>query len=169
MAVVAVPASIYGIGYGLRGPASRPVQAAFPLLVWSMMMVPAAGNVSGLIAFWELMAISSLVLVLAEHHHNPETRVAAQWYAAMTQLSLLAIVVALLVFAHAAGGRFVRSNARRRRSTRRGRRVGDVPPRAPRLRSQGRRGARPRLATEGTSRGTEPCLGADERSDGEAR
>jgi formate hydrogenlyase subunit 3/multisubunit Na+/H+ antiporter MnhD subunit len=103
-AVVAVPASIYGIGYALRGPSSRPVQAAYPLLVWTMMMVPAAGNVSGLVVLWELMAVSSLVLVLAEHHHNPEARTAAQWYAAVTHLSLLAIVVALLILAHAAGG-----------------------------------------------------------------
>ena len=55
VAVVAVPASIYGIGYCMHGPSSRPVQAAFPLLVWSLMMVPAAGSVTGLIVFWELM------------------------------------------------------------------------------------------------------------------
>ena len=103
-ALVAVPASIYGIGYGLRGPSSRPVQVAYPLLVWSLMMVPAAGNVTGLVVLWELMAISSLVLVLAEHQHNPEARTAAQWYAVVTHLSLLAIVVALLILAHGAGG-----------------------------------------------------------------
>lgn len=103
-AVVAVPASIYGIGYSARGPSSRPVQMAYPLLVWSVMMVPAAGSGSGLIALWELMALSSLVLVLGEHHHNPEARSAAQWYAAMTHLSLLAIVVALVVLAHETGG-----------------------------------------------------------------
>ncbi len=104
VALVAVPASIYGIGYGLRGPASRTVQVAYPLLVWSLMMVPAAGDVTGLVVLWELMAVSSLVLVLAEHHHNPEARIAAQWYAVVTHLSLLAIVVALLILAHGAGG-----------------------------------------------------------------
>ena len=103
-AVVAVPASIYGIGYSARSSSSRPAQAAYPLLVWSMMMVPAAGSASALILFWELMALSSLVLVLAEHHHNPQVRAAAQWYAAMTHLSLLAIVLALLLLAHQAGG-----------------------------------------------------------------
>lgn len=103
-AVVALPAAIYGIGYSAHGPSSRPVQAAWPLLVWSVMMVPAAGNVTGLIAFWELMALSSLVLVLAEHHHNPEARTAAQWYAAMTHLSLLSIVLALAVLSSNAGG-----------------------------------------------------------------
>ena len=103
-ALVAVPASIYGIGYGAHGPSSRPAQAAYPLLVWSVMMVPAAGSASGLIAFWELMALSSLVLVLAEHKHNREARAAGQWYAAMTHLSLLAIVLALFVLAHEAGG-----------------------------------------------------------------
>ncbi|MBK9969956.1 MAG: hydrogenase 4 subunit B [Acidimicrobiaceae bacterium] len=103
-AIVAVPAAIYGIGYSAHGPSSRTVQIAWPLLVWSVMMVPAAGSVTGLIAFWELMALSSLVLVLAEHHHNVEARSAAQWYAAMTHLSLLAIVLALVVLAHQAGG-----------------------------------------------------------------
>ncbi len=103
-AVVSVPAALYGIGYSERGPSSRPVQAAFPLLVWSVMMVPAAGNVVGLIAFWELMALSSLVLVLAEHRHNDQVRSAAQWYAAMTHLSLLAIVIGMFVLAHEAGG-----------------------------------------------------------------
>jgi formate hydrogenlyase subunit 3/multisubunit Na+/H+ antiporter MnhD subunit len=104
VALVAVPASVYGIGYCMHGPSSRPVQAAFALLVWSLMMVPAAGNVSALIVFWELMAVSSLLLVLAEHHHSPEARTAAQWYAAMTHLSLMAIVLALLILAHEAGG-----------------------------------------------------------------
>lgn len=102
--LVAVPASIYGIGYCLHGPSSRPVQVAYPLLVWSILMVPAAGNVSGLIAFWEVMALSSLVLVLAEHHHQPAVRSAAQWYAAMTHLSLLAIVLALIVLSRHTGG-----------------------------------------------------------------
>lgn len=104
VALVAVPASIYGIGYSTGGAASRPVQAAFPVLVWSLMMVPVAGNVSGLVALWELMGLSSLVLVLADHQHSPQARTAAQWYAAMTHLSLLSIVVALLVLAHETGG-----------------------------------------------------------------
>lgn len=103
-ALVAVPASIYSLGYSGHGPSSRPAQAAFPLLVWSVMMVPAAGSASGLIALWELMALSSVVLVLAEHHRNPEARSAAQWYAAMTHLSLLVIVLAMVVLAHEAGG-----------------------------------------------------------------
>ncbi len=104
VAVVAVPASIYSIGYCRHGAASRPVQAAFPLLVWSLMMVPAAGNVAGLIVFWELMTASSFVLVLAEHQHSPEARTAAQWYAAMMHVSLVAIVLALFVLAHETGG-----------------------------------------------------------------
>lgn len=102
--LVAIPASIYGIGYSLGGPSSRSAQAAFPLLVWSILMVPAAGNISGLFVFWEVMALTSLVLVLAEHHHEAEVRSAAQWYAAMSHLSLLAIVVALLVLSDRSGG-----------------------------------------------------------------
>jgi formate hydrogenlyase subunit 3/multisubunit Na+/H+ antiporter MnhD subunit len=112
-AVVAVPAAIYGIGYSnswsparpaAPGPSSRVVQASFPVLVWSALMVPTAGNVAGLLAFWELMALSSFVLVLAKHHHNPEARTAAQWYAGMTHLSLVAIALGAYVLAHEAGG-----------------------------------------------------------------
>jgi formate hydrogenlyase subunit 3/multisubunit Na+/H+ antiporter MnhD subunit len=101
--IVAVPAAIYGIGYCKGGLSSRPVQAAFPLLVWSLLMVPAAGNVFGLVVFWELMAVSSLALVLAEHHHSAEARTAAQWYAVMMHVSLLAIVLAFFVLAHETG------------------------------------------------------------------
>ena len=103
-AVVVAPAAIYGIGYSAHGNSNRAVQASFPLFVWSLMMVPAAGNVTGFVAFWELMALSSTVLVLADHRHNPDARTAAQWYVAMTHLSLLAIVIALLVLVHETGG-----------------------------------------------------------------
>jgi formate hydrogenlyase subunit 3/multisubunit Na+/H+ antiporter MnhD subunit len=66
-------------------------------------MVPAAANVVGLVVFWELMALSSLLLVLAEHQHRSEARSAAQWYAAMTHLSLLAIMFALFLLAGETG------------------------------------------------------------------
>ena len=103
-ALVVVPAAVYGIGYSKAGPSSRPAQIAWPLLVWSVLMVPAAGNAIALIAFWELMALSSAAVVLSEHHHNAEARRAAQWYMAMTHLSLLAITLAMFVLAHETGG-----------------------------------------------------------------
>lgn len=102
--MVAIPAAVYSIGYSMHGPRSRPVCGAWPLLVWSMSMVPVASSATAVVAFWEVMAVSSTTLILAEHHHRPEARSAAQWYVAMTHLSLLAIAGALFVFANAAGG-----------------------------------------------------------------
>ena len=104
--IVAVPASVYGIGYSAQGHGldGRAVQATFPLFVWSLLMVPAAGSVSTLLVLWELMALSSLGLLVAEHRHNPAVRSAAQWYAAMTQLGFVALLLALLGLANRAGG-----------------------------------------------------------------
>ena len=99
-----IPASLYGIGYTAHGFSGKAVQATFPLFVWSLLTVPAAGSASTLLLLWEIMALSSLVLVLAEHRHNPEVRPAAQWYAAMTHLGFVAILVALTVLASRAGG-----------------------------------------------------------------
>jgi formate hydrogenlyase subunit 3/multisubunit Na+/H+ antiporter MnhD subunit len=104
--IVAVPASVYGVGYSARGHGldGRVVQAAFPLFVWTLMMVPVAGSVSTVLVLWELMALSSLVLLVAEHRGNPAVRSAAQWYAAMTQLGFVALLLGLLVLADRAGG-----------------------------------------------------------------
>jgi hydrogenase-4 component B len=104
VAVVAVPASVYGIGYSANGLSGRAVQAGFPLFVWSLLMVPVAGSASTLLVLWELMALSSLLLLLAEHRQNPAVRVAAHWYAAMTHLGFVAILLALVVLADRAGG-----------------------------------------------------------------
>jgi formate hydrogenlyase subunit 3/multisubunit Na+/H+ antiporter MnhD subunit len=104
VAIVAIPASLYGIGYSAHGLSGRAVQATYPLFVWSLMVVPAAGSASTLLVAWELMALSSVLLVLAEHRHNAEVRSAGQWYAAMTHLGLVAILLALMVLANQAGG-----------------------------------------------------------------
>jgi hydrogenase-4 component B len=65
-------------------------------------VVPAAGSVTTFLLAWELMAIASLVLVLADHT-RAEVRSAALLYAVMTQLGFVAILVGLMVLS-AAGG-----------------------------------------------------------------
>lgn len=104
VAIVAIPASLYSVGYTVHGLAGRAVQGTYPLFVWSLLFVPAAGSASTFLALWELMALSSLLLVLAEHRHNPEVRTAAHWYAAMTHLGLVAILLALVILADRSGG-----------------------------------------------------------------
>jgi formate hydrogenlyase subunit 3/multisubunit Na+/H+ antiporter MnhD subunit len=84
--------------------ASRTGQAVLPLFVASMLLVPAAASVTTLLVLWELMALTSLVLVLAEHRLRRSVREAGSWYASMTHLGLVAILLGLVVFAGGSGG-----------------------------------------------------------------
>ncbi|MBY0290262.1 MAG: hypothetical protein K2X52_24430 [Mycobacteriaceae bacterium] len=97
---VAVPVGVYAVGYARN--LSRTPAAVLPLLVAAMLMVPATASVTTFLLAWELMAISSLVLVLADHT-RPEVRTAALVYAVMTQLGFVAILVGLMVLS-ASGG-----------------------------------------------------------------
>jgi hydrogenase-4 component B len=97
---VAIPVGVYGIGYAHH--LTRIPTAVLPLFVAAMLLVPAAGSVTTFLLAWELMAIASLVLVLADHA-RPEVRSAALIYAVMTQLGFVAILVGLMVLS-AAGG-----------------------------------------------------------------
>lgn len=102
--LVAVPAAVYGIGYTRHALAGRTVQAGFPLFVASLLLVPAAANVGTFLACWELMALTSLLLVLAEHRRRPQVADAGRWYAVLTHLGLVAILAGLMLFAAHAGG-----------------------------------------------------------------
>ncbi|MFD1545791.1 proton-conducting transporter transmembrane domain-containing protein [Nonomuraea guangzhouensis] len=99
---VAVCAALYAIGYA--GEYGKVVQAVLPLFVGAMLLVPAAASVSTLLVAWELMAVTSLVLVLAEHAHRSEVGRAGLWYAVMTHLGFAAILGGLALFAAQAGG-----------------------------------------------------------------
>ncbi|QFQ98652.1 hydrogenase 4 subunit B [Streptomyces phaeolivaceus] len=106
-AVVAAVA-VYGIGYvaghGPHGLGSRGAQAALPLFALTLLMVPTAASVSTFLLLWELMALTSLLLVLAEHRARPAVREAALWYAVMTHLGLVLLLAGLSVYAAEAGG-----------------------------------------------------------------
>jgi len=101
---VAVCAAIYGIGYTRHGLAGRGVQAALPLFVAAMLLVPAAASVSTFLVAWELMAITSLLLVVAEHHRRAAVGEAGLWYAVMTHLGFAVILAGLAGLAAHAGG-----------------------------------------------------------------
>ncbi len=107
---VAIAAGIYGIGYTTdaahhENPAgSRTTQATVPLFVASMLFVPAAASVTTLLVVWELMALTSLVLVLTEHRLRASVRDAGLWYGGMTHAGLVAIMTGLVLFAADAGG-----------------------------------------------------------------
>ena len=136
---VAVPVGVYAIGYAQH--LSRIPMAVLPLFVAAMLLVPAAGSVTTFLLAWELMAIASLVLVLAEHT-RPEVRSAGLVYAVMTQLGFVAILVGLMVLSAAGGAdRFADLAARARRRADRG-----VPVDGGGIRVEGRPGAAARLA-----------------------
>jgi formate hydrogenlyase subunit 3/multisubunit Na+/H+ antiporter MnhD subunit len=116
---VAIASGVYSVGYPHRqahpqapddgiamaavGVSSRTVQAALPMFVAAMVLVPAAGNVTTFLVLWELMALTSLVLVLAEHRARPEVAQAGVWYAAMTHAGLVAILLGLVLLSAATG------------------------------------------------------------------
>ena len=93
-------------------PAARPGQPSWsrrrlPLFVTAMMLVPVAGSVGTFLLCWELMALTSLLLVIAEHRSRPAVARAGRWYAVMTHLGMVAILIGLLVFsANAVDGSF---------------------------------------------------------------
>ncbi len=109
---VTVAVGVYGIGYCRRdrhghGLDSRGFQAVLPLFVLAMLSVPAAASVGTLLLTWELMALTSLLLVVAEHRRRSGVASAGRWYAVMTQLGLVTILIGLSVFAaHATDGSF---------------------------------------------------------------
>lgn len=97
---VAVPVGCYAIGYARREQLSRATVAMLPMFVATMALVPAAGSVTTFLLAWELMAITSLMLVLSDDT-RPQVRAAGLSYAVMTQLGFAAILVGLMVLSAA--------------------------------------------------------------------
>jgi formate hydrogenlyase subunit 3/multisubunit Na+/H+ antiporter MnhD subunit len=102
-AVVGACVMIFRLGYAGHGLSSRTASSALPLFVTTLLLVPAASNVTSFLYLWELMALTSLVLVLTDHRHRGEVQVAGQWYAVMTQLGAAAILIALVFLASRTG------------------------------------------------------------------
>ncbi len=106
-AVVALAATIHWVGYRRHAMSSVSASSAFALFVTSLLLVPAAGDVVTFLVLWEVMALSSLVLVAHDHAKRDESRQAAWWYGAMTQGGAALITLGLVVLAgHAANPGF---------------------------------------------------------------
>ena len=104
IAAVALYGIGYAVGHGSHGLGSRGAQAVLPLFALTLVLVPAAASVSTFLVLWELMALTSLLLVLAEHRARPSVREAGVWYAVMTHLGLVLLLAGLSVYAAQAGG-----------------------------------------------------------------
>jgi formate hydrogenlyase subunit 3/multisubunit Na+/H+ antiporter MnhD subunit len=101
--VVAITA-LYGIGYASGAAASRTGWAAFAVFALGMQLVPASADVVSFLLAWELMAVGSTVLVLADHRIRTPVVSATLWYAVMTHLSFLLLLGGFAVLVSVAGG-----------------------------------------------------------------
>jgi formate hydrogenlyase subunit 3/multisubunit Na+/H+ antiporter MnhD subunit len=101
---VGVAACVYNVGYAKGAMASRTALTLFMVFVLTLLAVPAASSVMSLMFCWELMALSSLLLILTDQSRHPDARSAALWYGAMTQAGAAAILLGLLVMTSNAGG-----------------------------------------------------------------
>ena len=95
--------SVYGIGYAAR--ADRPIdrtQAAYPIFLASLGLVFGAADAFAFLMAWELMALSSALLVVGR---SPTMKVARAGYLYLvaTHLATAAIVVAFAILTSAAG------------------------------------------------------------------
>ena len=99
----AVPCSIYAIGYlddrrsGLPG-----LGVAYAGFLASMALVPIAGNVLTFLVAWELSALSSYFLVMADPD-DPGVPRAGWVYALVTHAGLACLLAGMLLLAHFAG------------------------------------------------------------------
>jgi hydrogenase-4 component B len=104
---VITAAALYGIGYTRDHLSGRLFQALVPAFALTLLLVPAANSISTFLVFWELMAVTSLLLVMAEQSRSPDAREAATWYGVMAQLGFIALLLMFsLLAAHAGSGGF---------------------------------------------------------------
>jgi formate hydrogenlyase subunit 3/multisubunit Na+/H+ antiporter MnhD subunit len=96
---VTIPVSIYGFGYAaaydLRYSA-RWMALQTGVFLLSMCLVVCAAGVLTFVLAWELMAVSSWLLVITEHD-RPETVRGGLWYLAMTHMGLAALLAAFFL------------------------------------------------------------------------
>jgi hydrogenase-4 component B len=102
-AIVGICAMVFRLGYQGHGLSSRTASCVLPLFVTTLLLVPAASNVTTFLFLWELMAITSLLLVLVDHGRRPEVAAAGQWYAVMTQFGAAALLVGFVLLATRTG------------------------------------------------------------------
>ena len=102
--LVAIPCSIYGAAYSeaYEGRYSlRLLGAMLNLFLFTMSLVPCAGNVLTFLLMWEGMSLTSYFLVMTETG-EPDTVLAGSWYLAMTHGGLALVLAAFLLLASGA-------------------------------------------------------------------
>lgn len=103
-ALVGFASCVYCVGYVRGELQSRSALCLLMVFILSLLAVPAASSIATLLFFWELMAVSSMLLIIVDHRHRSEARSAAQWYGVMTQLGAASILLGLLLLTIHGGG-----------------------------------------------------------------
>jgi formate hydrogenlyase subunit 3/multisubunit Na+/H+ antiporter MnhD subunit len=96
-ALVGFASCLYCVSYARGEMKSRSALALFMIFIASLLAVPSASNVATLMFFWELMAVSSMLLIVVEHRRHQPARSAALWYGVMTQSGAGVILLGLLL------------------------------------------------------------------------
>ena len=174
--------AVYGFGYLRHSPRERSLGSSwlfFSILAASMALVVLARNAVLFLFAWEIMSLSSWVLVTHEHEKE-ETRQAGITYLVATQIGTAFLIVMFLILGTAGNtGAPAATPGRRRRGSGAGfltvhlRVGGGHPPRGGRgfpsqphwFRHEGGDRSTPRLAPRGASRGPVPRQRAHERRD----
>ena len=97
--IVGLCTIIYSFNYIEHGVSEKKKQLAtalLPLFILSMIMVVASANTFCFLFFWEIMSISSFLLVMYDYEKE-ETRKAGIFYFIMTQFSTLFLFIAFLL------------------------------------------------------------------------
>jgi len=103
IAVGAIPASLYAIGYTREYDGKHSLAAmafAFNIFVAAMILVALARNVLTFLVLWELMSLASYFLLITEHERE-ETLSAGWIYLVMTHAGFAALLVGFLLLAQA--------------------------------------------------------------------
>lgn len=107
VALVAVPAALYWTGYAPHGMSGRLTACGFATFVTVLLLVPAAASVATFMFLWEMMALTSLALVLTDQSGREAARSAGVWYGVITHVGAAFILAAfLLMTAHSGAQTF---------------------------------------------------------------
>ena len=106
-ALVGFASCLYYVGYAKDESGSRATLSLFMLFLFSLILVPVASSVMTWMFAWELMALSSMLLITTEHRDRLAAREAALWYGVLTQLGAASILLGFLFMTlHAHGQTF---------------------------------------------------------------
>lgn len=100
---VGAASSIYLAAYSKAEHLGRTVAVTLPIFLVAMLLVPVAGSVVTFMLVWEVMALSSTVLVATYHRRSERVPSATLWYIAMTQAGAALILMSFLIISFGTG------------------------------------------------------------------